>query len=48
MCIFFERAHACAHVCLGHEAEEGERESEAGSTLSTEPKAGLDLTTLRS
>ena len=31
----------------GTEREE-ERESQAGSTLSTEPRYGLDLTTMRS
>ena len=36
------------HMCVRWGGGEGERESQADSTLSTEPDAGLDPRTLRS
>ena len=47
--LFRERGRVCARAHSGGEEErEGERESQAGSVLSMEPRVGLDLTTLRS
>lgn len=44
---FFFRERAQKRVGVGVERV-GERESQAGSLLSVDPSAGLDLTTLRS
>ena len=47
----FEREHVHAHVHTpgeGGTEKGGEREFQASSTLSMDPDAGLDLTTVRS
>ena len=41
---YFGRERACEQ----ERGREGERKSQAGSTLSTEPNAGLDSTTMKS